>query len=495
MKLLIRAVLVGSLIFPLQSLFGQYISTEQTFPVEGYSVFEEGYPLKVVPGKTGQFAFLEYWAAEKQGRRTANHYLESYGTRNYVEHWFKPITNEGFEGIRVDNLLRLEKALVVIGRQYQEDSRLIQRVGRFFDVDGVPKGDEPVPISNYTRRPRKNFKDTTCVSLRGRAMLWLGYDDKSVYATAWNSNGKAIWEKDLEIPYWEEKYRLVEAQIDDEGNPFFLLKYAGTELPDREPKPLMLVKLDHEKDAYQTEVIPISSVGMLKHAHFQLLRDGGVVVTGVLVRNGGIGIRNGMKLGKEEEPEIWAEMFLKHYAPSETQKDSWEVIMDVFQPMPENWVRSYQQEGANFSLSRLIMAKDQAILLFEEHYTTRKKLYFYDVGCLGVRLSTGEIAWSKIIKKRQRDTNSDAFMSYVAGVARDKLRVVYLTERGAAGQLMCTSVELANGRRKDKMLASNEAAKYLFFPSRSGMVSNFEMVLIGRGNPSQNDFKLITISF
>jgi len=86
-------------------------------------------------------------------------------------------------------------------------------------------------------------------------------------------------------------------------------------------------------------------------------------------------------------------------------------------------------------------------------------------------------------------------MSYVAGVARDKLRLVYLTERGAAGKLMCTSIELGNGRRKDKLLASNESAKYLFFPSRSGMVSNYEMVLIGRGNPSQNDYKLITISF
>jgi hypothetical protein len=75
------------------------------------------------------------------------------------------------------------------------------------------------------------------------------------------------------------------------------------------------------------------------------------------------------------------------------------------------------------------------------------------------------------------------------------LRLVYLTERGAGGKLMCTSIELGNGRRKDKLLASNESAEYLFFPTRSGMVSNFEMVLIGRGNPSQNDYKLITISF
>ncbi|MEO1450090.1 MAG: hypothetical protein AAFV07_11215, partial [Bacteroidota bacterium] len=54
---------------------------------------------------------------------------------------------------------------------------------------------------------------------------------------------------------------------------------------------------------------------------------------------------------------------------------------------------------------------------------------------------------------------------------------------------------LRPGKPKNKLLASNEEAKYLFYPGRSGMVSNFEMVLISRGNPSLNDFKLITIAF
>ncbi|MEL7534852.1 MAG: hypothetical protein AAFN10_26340, partial [Bacteroidota bacterium] len=95
----------------------QYISAEQIFPVEGYSVFQMGYPLQVVPAGQGNFAFLEFWAEGKQGRRIANYYLQAYGINDYVEHWFKPITNEGFEPMRITEMVKLEKCFAVIGKQ------------------------------------------------------------------------------------------------------------------------------------------------------------------------------------------------------------------------------------------------------------------------------------------------------------------------------------------------------------------------------------------
>ncbi|MEL7340781.1 MAG: hypothetical protein AAGM67_09870, partial [Bacteroidota bacterium] len=93
----------------------QFISSEQLFPVEGYSVFEMGYPLRVTPAGQGNFAFLEFWAEGKQGRRIANYYLQAYGINDYVEHWFKPVTNEGFEPMQITDLVKLEKCFAVIG--------------------------------------------------------------------------------------------------------------------------------------------------------------------------------------------------------------------------------------------------------------------------------------------------------------------------------------------------------------------------------------------
>ncbi|MEO0473254.1 MAG: hypothetical protein AAF206_26810, partial [Bacteroidota bacterium] len=121
-------------------LQGQTVSSEQFFPVEGYSVFEIGYPIKVVPAERGRFTYLEFWAEGKQGRRITNYYLENYGVKDYVEYWFKPVTDEGYEPLRVSDLVRLESAYMVLGTQYLSEEKSEHRVGRVFSLDGKPLG-------------------------------------------------------------------------------------------------------------------------------------------------------------------------------------------------------------------------------------------------------------------------------------------------------------------------------------------------------------------
>lgn len=471
--------------------YGQVIAMEQVFPADGYSVFEMGYPIKVAPGRSNRFAYLEFWVGGKEGRRANNYYLQSYGTRSYVEHWFKPITNEGFEPMEVRDLLRLERCYAVVGRQYMEEEKMVHTACRFFGLDGVPKASEPTKLSTYEKKQRKDFRDSTLVSPLNKAMLWFGTDGKRVYAATWNEVGNKVWNKELKVPYLTERYRIKEVLVDDEANPLFLLVPEGPAAG----KPLILAKYLHEKEEFYTEQILVPASGTILHSHFALLKEGEIVISGIVAGNGGTGFRNGLKFGNASSAKTWNQVFLRLYKPTKPNEPVLELVSDQVSEIPEKWVNRYQEEGANFKLSRLMVVGKKATLLLEEHYATKKKVYYYDLGCLGFDILTGELIWNEIVSKRQRDSHSDAFMSYVAGISRGKLRLVYLTERGAGGKLLCTSIDMSSGARKDKNLASNESAKYLFFTRRSGMVSNYDMVLIGRGNPSQNDYKLITISF
>ena len=141
------------------------------------------------------------------------------------------------------------------------------------------------------------------------------------------------------------------------------------------------------------------------------------------------------------------------------------------------------------------MQEDDLVILLEEQYQKKDLWLYYDVAVVNFSLMGGELKWSRLIKKKQRNRGSEDVLSYVAGISRGKLHLVFLTERGAGGKLNCTSLTMKTGERKDRYLASNETAQYLFFPKRSAMINSREMVLIGMGNPGQNDYKLITLTF
>ncbi|MEZ4825041.1 MAG: hypothetical protein R3C61_01925 [Bacteroidia bacterium] len=496
MKFISRFSLILCLIvFRVSFSQGQFISTEHIFAADGYSVFEVGYPLKVAPGVEHKFVFMEYWMAGKEKRRIENYYIESYGIRDYVEHWFQPVTNEGFEPMQVTDLRRLENVYAVIGLQYIQEEKEVHTVSRFFTLDGSSRTTEPVKISTYTKKPKKDYEERIEISPRMKYMVWMGKIAENYYFSVWDGSGNEVWKKELTIPYIQDKYQIKDLRIDDKGNLYFLMEPNVPVVFRKEKKPLILLRYIQEKEEFMTEIVSTDGLSDVMDSHLAFLRNYDIIVAGVLSRDGATGILNGANTGSEAVSRAWTHVFMKRYTREENNWHQLVLEADSISPIPEKWVRHYQERGSDFTLSKIIPEDETAVVILEEHYMTKKKLYYYDLGCLGFNTRNGALVWNEIVEKRQRDSQSNAFMSYVAGIARERLRLVYLTERGASGQLLCTSIELGSGKRKDKMLASNEASNYLFFPSRSGMVSNFEMVLIGMGNPDQNDFKLITISF
>ncbi|MEM6347806.1 MAG: hypothetical protein AAF927_28210 [Bacteroidota bacterium] len=466
----------------------QYISAEQVFPVEGYSVFQMGYPLQVLPAGQGNFAFLEFWAEGKQGRRVANYYLQAYGINDYVEHWFKPVTNEGFEPMRITEMVKLEKCFAVIGKQYQAKSKGEQTVARFFGLEGKPFAAEPVQISNFSKIGR-NQREWVVHSPKKKFMAWVGAEGEKTYLTIWGNYGGKQGEKIISLPYSEEKYEIQEVMINDEGEVFFLSSYNRSS---SETKPLVLNKYVLSEERFLTSLITLDAskkTEMVKMA-FNFEQD--ILIIGGLSGLGGTGLSNGAKVERGDISVI-THIFCQRL---ENSKDELSIVADSVSSIPQKWIDYFAEKGgSNFSTAEIIVSREGISLLWEERYEAKKRYYCYALGILGIDSESGGVTWNRLIAKRQRDQNSDQFLSYVAGVNQGKLRLVYLSERGARGNLMCISIDMVSGERKDKILASNESAEYLIFPRSSSIVSGREMVLVGMGNPSQNNYKLITITF
>ena len=475
----------------LSPLSGQRIINEELFLVNGYNVAERGYPVKIAPATNGAFVFLEYWAAGVEGHRTANYYLQSYGIHNFTENWFRPVTEEGREEMQIADLQRTTEGHVVLGYQYISELRTAHAVGRFFDLAGKPIEDDPIQLSNYEKAPGKNFRDRFVMSAKGNLVMWMGQDSRSLFMTVRRGNGKLLWEKTMKLPDVQVRYEISDVLLDDLGNPLFLMNLIKPTFTLRDTlTPPLLMRYLHEQDTLVIDPVRVKAHAFVVNAQIGHLPKGEIVVTGALSDAAGPGILNGEKAGKT--PLRWTHVFFHRYRPEE----KFRLAASAISPIPEKLTAFYAENGANFSRAQLVLHQENAALLFEEYFSGKDRVYFYDIACLGFDIKTGAQTWSQVVQKKQRGgANAGTFLGYTAGVARDRLRIVYLTERGAPGKIMCATIDMHSGERKDKVLASNEDSRYLFFPSRSNMVSGGEMVLIGMGNPDQNDFKLITIGF
>ncbi|MEO1451554.1 MAG: hypothetical protein AAFV07_18625, partial [Bacteroidota bacterium] len=420
-----------------QTSRGQVISTEQIFPVDGYSVFQKGYPLKVSPGTRGKFVFLEYWAEGKEGRRLANYYLQSYGIRDYVEHWFKPVTMEGFDPMQVGGVLKLRRTYAVWGTQNLPGEKFPHRVARFFAHDGKPQTEEPVKLSTYTRKPSRKFRQRMAVSDNGAYFLWMGSEGAGQFLHMFDGLGNERWEKLVEFPYIKDGYEIDDLFVTNTGTVMVLLTAPQGAGQGHTGKPAVLLQYTAEPEALETLVLYYPSDADVLGTAAVLQKNNNIILVSALSRQGIMGIRNGTK-GGSEDGHLWTHLDFKRLAPPENGKGPLEVQVDSLSSVPKKWIARYQEKGANFSDARILAGNVKTVFMFEEKYATRKKQYNYDLACMAFNNETGKRSWSQLIQKKQRDTPGSAFLSYSAGIAREKLRVVYLSERGARGDLMCT---------------------------------------------------------
>lgn len=480
----------------------QVLSNEEVFHIKDYSVQEYGYPLMVAPAGTDDFLYIEYWPENIAGRKESNYYLQKYKINDYGEVWFKPLTNIGYDQIpEVLDLMKFDKKYVVLGHMYSNKEKRTITVARFFEMDGKCADLEPVVISKYSRdAPKKDLNETFYVSPNEKCMMWFASNGAKHYATAWSSTGENMWGKEIEFPI-SDKYTIKDAAIDDKGNATFLLLNSKPTytLKDTANKP-MLMRINNISGQIAYEKIVLDSAYMIL-GHIKLINNDMVAVAGVASNfdpksNQKPGILNGVKAGINNQR--WTHFYYGQYKLA----DSLSIVSDSLSEIPERW-KNFYQEGATFTASKLVLdggattknILPSATLIFEEKYRSSDKIFFGDIATIGFQQGKGNVIFSERIAKKQIDNGSGAYFSYSLGRTKGKLYFVYLTEKGAAGKLMCKTLDLKSGVITEKILALNGESMYFFFPDRSRMVSANQMILIGVGNPSQNNYKLMTITF
>ncbi len=471
----------------------QTISAEQIFPVTGYSVFERGYPLQLLPAPGQFFHFMEFWIGGNEGRQTTNYYLQTYAAFDYGEKNFTPVTPLQVEPMRVKSALNTyQQGVAIIGTQELGPDQETHTIATFFDSKGDTLSGEPVQLSHYEKSRRRNYEEWIRVSPLGKYLLWVGKNGRDYYASLFNYGGKEIWREELDLPYLRDGYKVGDVSLDDRGQPYILM----TPAPDKAGVPIMLLQLTDSARSTLAEPISPGNQANILRATLTLTEDSNLIVTGVLNQPmDSTRLINGTNL---ENEEVWTSLFIAHYEQRTAENQPFQKNYIQSHPIPQHWINHFQEEGgpgSDFSDLQIVLHDETLVMIFEEQYNRKDLWLFYDMGLFAFDLNNGQKRWSKIIAKKQRNRGTNEVLSYVSGVSRDKLRLVFLTERGAQGKLNCTSIDLETGERKDRYLASNETAQYLFFPKRSAMISDRDMVLLGLGNPGQNDYKLITITF
>jgi hypothetical protein len=473
-------------------LSAQQIIAEQYIPIKGYDNHEVGYPFGIVPVSGGRFAFVQYWTQSKM-HPVDNFYLQCLSSSDFEGLWYQQVIENGRDRFQIGEVLRVGKSIVVTGSLYLPTAKTYQTVFRYFDLDGKPLHNGAIQISDWVGKTKTVMDESFHASPNNKYLLWMGKDDKDLHCSVWDDEGNKLWSQVLTLPHIAKKYVFKDVTLTNEGYPLFLLEHhrPSYTLKDTVYPPL-LVRYHPKREKYHTDSLHLDSAFAI-HTQIKLLNNQELIVAGVYGQEDPSGLPNGAKINKK--PQIWNGFFFKKLLLVNT--DSTRVLADSLSPMAQDWIEHYGEEGSNFSDFKIEAIESKkgvhALLLMEEMYADKKRVFFYDVGCISFDLSKGNVNWVKRLQKRQRGQGGASLLSYLSDITTNNIHFIYLSERGAKGKLMSTSFSLADGRRRDFTLASNEAATYLFFPKSSGKIANATVVLIGMGNPGQNDYKLMTI--
>ncbi|MFM2375063.1 MAG: hypothetical protein RLZZ165_160 [Bacteroidota bacterium] len=474
----------------------QRITAMKTFGLN-YPVSTMGYPAGIVANRDDRFTVIAYWNQNAE-RKFSNHYIETY-TDKFEEAWARPVTTDGDPRLAsIRQLIRMDDAVGVLGTQYSPGIQRMSTKMQLWDLDGREKGALQT-ISTYSKKARKGYDEITAYSPDRRYLFWMGhnpgtsYKQRDFYCSVTDGAGARVWGKRLLLEPTLGKYRVQQATIDNRGNAYFYMVYeTSTNTVKDTLHPPKIVRYVHRENQFHTYSLDIPGVsvpeGMIK-----ITDTGDLAFVGMLSDGGDRGFLNGAN--KFPVPLKWNKIVYLRFDIQRELRKSQEYILDL----PDSWITRYQTRGADFTQAELLEQNGHLYWVMEEFYIFnhegRPQYRYYDIATVAIDMKSGAVQWANFLEKKQRDYGRGELLGYVAGFSRDRLNLVYLTERGAPGKIVCSSFALADGTVTTKDLAKNDREDNLFFPRRSTMAGKNKMLLLGAGNVDRNEFKVIEISF
>ena len=475
-------------------MWGQKIFGEIPFDVKGYELAKVGYPSKMIPDGKGNFIFAEFWVSGNEGRRYTMHFAQCYD-ENLEEKWNRPAFNP-LMNVDFTDIFRLDKSFVTVGTSYDAKSKKLAANAQFFRLDGKEIGNT-VEISNYAKSAPKGAENMYYVSPDSGKLGWFGYvpgdSYKSKYHfTVYSSSGQLLWsEKEMPLPYSEQKYIVKQAGVDKKGNAIFLLTYyAPNSTADTVYKPY-LVRYDYLQKKYSEVELKYYN-GTACNVQFFINSDNKIYVFGNTTMDKS-GIPNGMEINGKEE--FWDKILVAEI-DNNTQQLS--TVRNAMFKLPDSFLQKYKS-GSNFSKFEFYSVEGKLYWLMEESFTKKVDgkniVNFNNIDIFQFDIAGFNLGWHTTIEKKQRNYESGSFLSYFSTLYKGKLIFIYLSEMGSGGKVISNALDLTNGKATPYEIVFNNNGMYHIFAKKSCIFSDKFGVLIGPGDMSKANYKLIRLDF
>jgi hypothetical protein len=326
--------------------------------------------------------------------------------------------------------------------------------------------------------------------------MWLAYNPaekakrRKHFVTIFGNDGRLKLRTEPVLPSLDNDYEIAQTGLDDKGNAYFLLLPVVTKgSPEDTLKRPVLARLDVGTRVVTEVKLPFLG-HTVHHANMVISSEEKLFVLAATTVGGAKGFPNGDK--STGAARTWTSFEVMRFGIGREIETQVHEISNVADSLTKRYT-----EPANFSESRVKLEGDQLLWILEEAFAENKaigKQFFRkDLAVLSFNASNGKLVWQTYIDKNQSDMNGESMLSYTWGGTEQFLHFVYLDKLGAGGKILMQSVNRETGGVLERELMSNESGNFMFYPRRSAMVGNY-FRLIGVGNPTQNNYYLITIS-
>jgi hypothetical protein len=474
----------------------QQFEDDFSFEVRKYDIRQKGYPSRIVGDGNGNSVYYEFWEPGS-GRSFTGYYLQLLDP-DYAEQWFKPVFSKPEFKFEPDELLALDKTLVVTGYQYSPTEKKWVGHANFYDLEGTRKAFLPIDPAAL-KKFEAGHKSMYAISPDAKRFIRMLYKPEegsksAFFVSSVTSEGKLEWASQLKIPFLEEKYKPVKITTDNTGKVWFLMmseSLTGKFETDRNLPPIV-VCYNFRDNQFLTWKANVNGV-CFPYGNMEVSASGKITLCLAGGDNLGKGFTSGARNAK---PFNWSKTYW--FTLTGGKEITQEAL--VSQDIPEPIVERLKTEGADFlGTGKLLREGNQVVWIMESQYTQQKeqgKLDFYgDLLCSGFNEETQKSTGMVCLEKKQRDIAGSVMCSYTTCSSPGKVHVVYLSSVGADGKIISESIDLStmNSTRTD--LLSNEAGDAYFYAEKSGQIAPGKLLLMGLGDTNKQEYRLLRFSF
>jgi hypothetical protein len=468
--------------------WGQGINNYADFEAFQYELSRFGYPSRIIPLNTHQFAYVEWWE-KGMGRPFPGYYVTAMD-RNYEEKWFKPIADLKTATPRFLDIIRLHETFGVILDYPKEKAKQGTYVS-FFRLNGDNLGSDLL-LSFPTK---KNITSRWRTDENQKRLLWYGYTQEGnrlqLFATVYEGN-RFVWQRELPPFSTSVPMEIPDANVTETHD--LLCLYTPIYTFDKAHKDTLAKPILQLYNYRTKEVLwdTIYTIPRLLFPRILILDRTTAILTGIA--EGRSATTSLVNRGQEN----WYGLFYRKYDLSRRLA----ILIDTIFSFPQRVKDSLTEAELLFHASEWYLdayhANDPNLYFVLEEAFQRQKVegnVFFRRHLLlfAIDEKADTLKWGNVIRKNQRYLGNDHLLSYTPAFSSIFFHLIYLTEPGAGGVIKLLSINKETGDYVEKVLASNQNSDFYFFPKRSAQITERAVILMGIGQPNKNAYRLIQV--